>query len=59
MLALLLHICKVLGSNLGPETSYTDEGFMVFLSPSRKIPGQYLKVGHGGFLPYPSQIIIY
>jgi hypothetical protein len=39
-LALLLHIQEVLGSNLGLETGYPDSRFfVVFLSPSRQIPG--------------------
>jgi hypothetical protein len=36
----LIGIRKVPGSNLGPETGYPDWGFfVVFLSPSRQIPG--------------------
>jgi hypothetical protein len=36
----LLRIREVPGSNLGPETGYPDWSFLVvFLSPSRKIPG--------------------
>jgi hypothetical protein len=37
-LALLLCIRDVPGSNLGPETGYP-EVFVVFLSPSRQMPG--------------------
>jgi hypothetical protein len=35
------------------------EGFVVFLSPSRRIPGSTLKLGHGRFLPNPFQFICY
>jgi hypothetical protein len=31
---------------------------MVFLSPSRQMPGECLKVGHDCFYPHPLQIII-
>jgi hypothetical protein len=44
-LTLLLRILRVLGSNLGTETGYPElRFFIVFLSPSRKIPGLYLKI---------------
>jgi hypothetical protein len=36
---LLLHIRDVRVSNLGSETGYRDRGFVVFLSPFRKMPG--------------------
>jgi hypothetical protein len=56
--ALLLHILEGLDSNLGPETDYL-EVFMVFLSPSKQMPIQDLKLGHARFLPYHySQIIV-
>jgi hypothetical protein len=32
--------------------------FAVFLSPSRKMRGEYLKLGHNRFLIYPLQFII-
>jgi hypothetical protein len=35
----LLRIRDVPGSNLGTETSYPELNFVVFLSPSRQIPG--------------------
>jgi hypothetical protein len=34
----LLHIQVVIGSNMDPEFSYPDEGFVVFLNPSRQMP---------------------
>jgi hypothetical protein len=40
---LLLNIREVPGSNLGPETGYTEVCFIVFLSPPMRIPGQYVK----------------
>jgi hypothetical protein len=43
----LLRIREVLGSNLGPEV--LTEVSVVFLSPSRHMPGQYLKLGHDRF----------
>jgi hypothetical protein len=33
--------------------------FMVFLSPSRQMLGQYLKLGHDRFLPHPFQFIVH
>jgi hypothetical protein len=33
--------------------------FVVFLSPSRQMPGQYLKLGHDLSLPHPFQLIIH
>jgi hypothetical protein len=33
--------------------------FLIFLSPSTKIPGQSLKLGHGRFLPHPLQFVIH
>jgi len=38
------------GLNLNQETEYPDWGFMVFLSPSSKMLGQYFKKAHGHFL---------
>jgi hypothetical protein len=43
----LLRIREVVGSNLGPEV--LTEVSVVFLSPSRHTPGQYLKLGHDRF----------
>jgi hypothetical protein len=43
-LALLLRIREVPDSNLGPETRLSSlRFFVVFLSPSKQMPGQYLK----------------
>jgi hypothetical protein len=39
--ALLLRIREISGSNLGPETSYPDRFFVVFLRHSRQMPFQY------------------
>jgi hypothetical protein len=38
-ITLMLRIREVPGSNLGPETGYLHRLFVVFLSPSRQIPG--------------------
>jgi hypothetical protein len=32
---------------------------VVFLSPSRQMPGYYLKLGHDRFLPHPFQFIVH
>jgi hypothetical protein len=42
-LPLLLYIREFPGSNLGPETGYS-EFFVVFLSPFRQVPEEYLKI---------------
>jgi hypothetical protein len=57
-LALLLRIWGAPGSNIGPKTSYSDWGFVVFLSPSRQMTRYCLKLGHGHFLQYTSQFKI-
>jgi hypothetical protein len=57
-LALLLPIQEVLGSNLILETDYP-EVFVIFFSPFRQMAGQYLKLRHDYFLPYPFQFIIH
>jgi hypothetical protein len=59
MLALLLRIPVVPGTNLGPETGYPDRFFVYFLSPSKLMLGYYLKVGHDRFLLHPFQLIIH
>jgi hypothetical protein len=41
--ALLTCILEVLGSNLGQDTCYSDRFLVVFFSPSRQMPGQYLQ----------------
>jgi hypothetical protein len=48
-LALLLCARKIPGSNLGPQTSYSDWGF---LSPSKQISG------HDSHLSYPLKSLI-
>jgi hypothetical protein len=46
---------EVSGLNLYIQTTYL-LCFVVFLSPSRQIPGEYLKLSHDGFHIYPFQI---
>jgi hypothetical protein len=53
----LLRIREVPGSNLGPDTGYTDRFFVVFVSPSRQVLGWYLKLGHDRFLPHNFKLI--
>jgi hypothetical protein len=43
---------EFLVSNLGPHTDYS-QVFIVFLSFSRQMLGQCLKLGHDCFLPHP------
>jgi hypothetical protein len=44
------------GLNLGLATVYRDPRFfIIFLSRSRQIRGQYLEVDHDSFLPNPLQ----
>jgi hypothetical protein len=38
-LTILLHIREVLGSNVGPEISYSNRFLMVFLRPTRQMLG--------------------
>jgi hypothetical protein len=52
-LTLLLRIREVPGANLGPRTCYSDRFFVVFPSPSRRIPGYCLKIRPRP-LPYKS-----
>jgi hypothetical protein len=33
--------------------------FVILLNPSRQMSGEYLKLGHGYFLPYFSQVTIH
>jgi hypothetical protein len=49
-------IREIPGSNFGPDIDYP-QFFVGFLSPSRRIPGQYLKLGHDRFLPNSSQFV--
>jgi hypothetical protein len=49
-LAFLLCIQEVPDSNLSPQTRYSDNLFTVFLCPSQKIPGNYIKLDHAFFL---------
>jgi hypothetical protein len=51
-----LRIRKIPGSNFGPGIDYP-QFFVGFLSPSRRIPGQCLKLGHDRFLPNSSQFV--
>jgi hypothetical protein len=48
---LLLHIQEVLGSNLGPETSYLDRFFVVSSVPPGECWDNPLKLGHYHFHP--------
>jgi len=50
ILTLLLHVRKVTGSNFMLETGYY-EVFFTFLSPSRQLLRQYLKIGHDLLFP--------
>jgi hypothetical protein len=43
---LLTCIQEVAGSKLGQDTDYSERAFVVFLSPSRDVSRQYLKLGH-------------
>jgi hypothetical protein len=52
----LLHIWEVLGSNLGPQTSYPDCRIS-WISSVRPSNYKYLKLGHYYFLPHPFQLI--
>jgi hypothetical protein len=56
-IAFLLHIQEFKGSNLSPKISYLNRRFVVFLSPSRQMPGYHLKLGCDHFLPHPFQFI--
>jgi hypothetical protein len=57
-LTLLLHTQKLPGSNLGPETSYSDRGSLVFPSvPPGKSWDSTLKLGNEHFFPHPLQFI--
>jgi hypothetical protein len=49
----MLNIQEVLGRNIGPNIGYPDRIFVGFLSPSRHMPEQNLKLGHDQFLPQP------
>jgi hypothetical protein len=39
-------IRNVTGSNLGRDTDYPDRGFAFLLSHTKRMPGQYLEIGH-------------
>jgi hypothetical protein len=54
-----LHIWEVPHSNLGRESGYPDRVFEVFVSPSRQISEQNLKLAHGHSLPGPPQLSIH
>jgi hypothetical protein len=44
-------------SNFDRDIDYTDRLFILFFSPSRKIPGEYLKLGYDHFFPHPYPFI--
>ena len=48
-----LGIQDVPGSNLDRDRDYPDKLFIVFFSPSRYIPRQYIKLDHGHLFPHP------
>jgi hypothetical protein len=50
---------EVTGSNLGPECRLFWSFFVVFLTPSKKIPQQCRKIDYSRFLLYPVQVIIH
>jgi hypothetical protein len=55
----LLHIQKVLGSSVRPETGYPDKDFFIFFfNPSWQKAGQYFRSYHDRFLPQSFQSII-
>jgi hypothetical protein len=59
-LTFLLHIWEVLGSNLGPETSYPDWTFSYFFSVfPGKCQDRPLILEHGCYLPNLFQFIIH
>jgi hypothetical protein len=58
-LAFLLGIGEVPGSNLDPQTAYPDWKFVFFLSSSRQMSEQYIKICNDRFLPYPFQFTIH
>jgi hypothetical protein len=49
---------KVMGSYLDQQTGYPDEGFTVFLSPFRQMPGYHLQLTHDSLVPHPFPFII-
>jgi hypothetical protein len=59
-LTLLIRIRNVPGSNLGPETGYTNCGFSWISSvPPVKYKDSTLKLGHERLLPHLLQFIIH
>jgi hypothetical protein len=58
VVTLVTCIREVSGSNLGQHTDCPGRVFVVFLSPPRKVPGNYLKLGHYLVLPRCFQFII-
>jgi hypothetical protein len=52
------HSCFVFGRSRAKISALMNV-FVVFLSPSRQIPGQKLRLGHDCFLPNPFQLIIH
>jgi hypothetical protein len=57
MVAILLLIRELMRSSNGAVTALA-EVIVIFLSPFRKTPGQYFKLGHDRFRPHPFQSII-
>jgi hypothetical protein len=53
----MIPVYGVLGSSI--VLLIHSEVFVGFLKPSRKMLGQYLKVDHDCFLPYPFEFIIH
>jgi hypothetical protein len=61
-LALLLRTREVAGSNLGPDTGYSDwfwlRAFVVFLSSSSHMLEEYLNMNNEHFIPHPFQFVV-
>jgi hypothetical protein len=55
----MLHIARERLWNMVMTQAIMMELFVVFVSPSRQILGQYLKLGCIYFLPHPVQFIIH
>jgi hypothetical protein len=55
----LLRILEVPDSNIGPKNRLFWWGFVVLLSPSKQMPGEYLKLGHYRFIPHYFQFFIH
>jgi hypothetical protein len=53
---LLICVRGMPGSNFTRNTGYPESYFVDFFGPTRKVPGQYLKLGHCDFILHPSPI---